>query len=69
MFFKRSKAKQLSDVKYELCLLREGLIVQRNQMKRLVEQQIYTPEEIAECVDRIYEYVIDRIKLVEEAAR
>lgn len=65
MLFKKSKKKQLEEIKYQLFLLRDGLRVQ----KALVTHRVtYCTkiDDITNTIERLYDYMIERIKEIED---
>lgn len=64
MLFKKSKKKQLAEIKYKLFLLRDGLGVQKEHAIHIAET--YTnKEDFAKSIERIYDYMITKVKEIE----
>ena len=63
--FKRSKKKQLSEIKYELFLLRDGLGVQKEHITHLVENY-GKKEDFVKIVEDIYNYMIEKVETIEK---
>ena len=64
MFFKKSKKKQLAEIKYKLFLLRDGLGVQKEHAVHLAETYA-DKEDFAKSIERIYDYIIEKVKEIE----
>lgn len=64
MFFKKSKKKQLAEIKYKLFLLRDGLGVQKEHAVHLAETYV-NKEDFAKSIERIYDYMIAKVKEIE----
>ncbi len=64
MFFKKSKKKQLAEIKYKLFLLRDGLGVQKEHAVHLAETY-GNKEDFAKSIERIYDYMIEKVKEIE----
>ena len=64
MFFKKSKKKQLAEIKYKLFLLRDGLGVQKEHAVHLAETYA-NKEDFAKSIERIYYYMIEKVKEIE----
>lgn len=65
MFFKKSKKKQLEEMKYQLFLLRDGLGIQKEYAVHLTET--YTSkEDFAKTIERLYDYMIEKVKTIEK---
>ncbi len=64
MFFKKSKKKQLAEIKYKLFLLRDGLGVQKEHAVHLAETYA-NKEDFAKSIERIYDYMIAKVKEIE----
>lgn len=64
MFFKKSKKKQLAEIKYKLFLLRDGLGVQKEHAVHLAETYA-NKEDFAKSIERIYDYMIEKVKEIE----
>lgn len=65
MFFKKSKKKQLAEIKYELFLLRDGLGVQKEHAVHLAETY-GNKENFAKTIEGIYDYMIEKVKAIEK---
>ena len=65
MFFKKSKKKQLAEIKYELFLLRDGLGVQKEHAVYLAETY-GNKENFAKTIEGIYDYMIEKVKAIEK---
>lgn len=65
MFFKKSKKKQLTEIKYQLFLLRGGLEVQKEHALHLAETYA-SKEDFAEHIERLYDYMIAKVKEIED---
>lgn len=65
MFFKKSKKKQLEEIKYELFLLRDGLGVQKEHAVRLAETY-GNKENFSKTIEGIYDYMIEKVKAIEK---
>lgn len=64
MFFKKSKKKQLAEIKYKLFLLRDGLGVQKEHAVHLAETYA-NKEDFAKSIERLYDYMIEKVKEIE----
>lgn len=64
MLFKKSKRKQLAEIKYELFLLRSGLSVQKENAVHLAETY-GNKENFAKTIEGIYDYMIAKVKEIE----
>lgn len=64
MFFKKSKKKQLAEIKYQLFLLRAGLMVQKEHSVHLVDAY-GNKENFAETIEKLYDYVIAKVIEIE----
>lgn len=64
MFFKKSKKKQLAEIKYKLFLLRDGLEVLKEHAVPLAET-CSNKEDFAKSIERIYDYMIEKVKEIE----
>ena len=65
MFFKKSKKKQLAEIKYELFLLKDGLGVQKEHAVHLAETYA-SKEDFAKTIERLYDYMIEKVKAIEK---
>lgn len=65
MFFKKSKKKQLAEIKYELFLLRDGLGVQKECAVHLAEAY-GNKENFAKTIENIYNYMIAKVEAIEK---
>ena len=65
MFFKKSKKKQLAEIKYELFLLRDGLGVQKEHAVHLAEAY-GNKENFAKTIENIYNYMIAKVEAIEK---
>lgn len=65
MFFKKSKKKQLAEIKYKLFLLRDGLGVQKEYAIHLAETYA-SKEDFAKTIERLYDYMIENVKAIEK---
>lgn len=65
MFFKKSKKKQLEEMKYQLFLLRDGLGIQKEYAVHLAETYA-SKEDFAKTIERLYEYMIEKVKTIEK---
>ncbi len=65
MFFKKSKKKQLAEIKYELFLLRDGLGVQKEHAVHLAKAY-GNKENLVETIDKLYDYMIAKVKEIEK---
>ena len=65
MLFKKSKKKQLAEIKYQLFLLRDGLGVQKEHAVHLAETY-GNKENFVKTIEGIYDYMIAKVKEVEE---
>lgn len=65
MFFKKSKKKQLAEIKYKLFILREGLGVQKEHAVHIAETHINNKEDFVKSIERIYDYMIEKVKEIE----
>ena len=65
MLFKKSKKKQLAEIKYELYLLREGLETQKEHALRLIDHHGIQGEP-SEVIGKLYNYFIEKIKKIED---
>ena len=65
MFFKKSKKKQLAEIKYELFLLRDGLGVQKEHAVYLAETY-GNKANFAKTIEGIYDYMIEKVKAIEK---
>lgn len=65
MLFKKSKKKQLEEIKYQLFLLRDGLGVQKEHAVHLAEAY-GNKENFVETIDKLYDYMIAKVKEIEE---
>ena len=64
-FFKKSKKKQLEEMKYQLFLLRDGLGVQKEYAVHLAETYA-SKEDFVKTIERLYNYMIEKVREVEE---
>lgn len=64
--FKKSKKRQLAELKRKLYLVRSGLEVQREHAVSLAERHIHNPKEYAKSIELLYTYIIDKLKELEE---
>lgn len=65
MLFKKSKKKQLAEIKYQLFLLRDGLKVQKEHAVHLAEAYV-NKEDFVKHIERLYDYMIAKVKDVED---
>ena len=65
MFFKKSKKKQLEEMKYQLFLLRDGLGVQKEYTVHLAETYV-SKEDFVKTIERLYNYMIEKVREIEE---
>lgn len=65
MFFKKSKKKQLEEMKYQLFLLRDGLGIQKEYAVHLAETYA-SKEDFAKTIERLYDYMIEKVKIIEK---
>lgn len=65
MFFKKSKKKQLAEIKYKLFLLRDGLEVQKEYAIHLAETYA-SKKDFAKTIERLYDYMIENVKAIEK---
>lgn len=68
MFFKNSKKKQLEEIKRELFLLRDGLGVQKEHAVFLAKNYA-SKEDFAETIGTVYDYMIEKVKKIEDLGR
>ena len=64
MLFKKSKRKQLTEIKYELYLLRSGMEVQKEHAVHLAETY-GNKEDYSKHIENIYNYMIEKVKKIE----
>lgn len=65
MFFRKSKKKQLEEMKYQLFLLRDGLGIQKEYAVHLAETYA-SKEDFAKTIERLYDYMIEKVKAIEK---
>lgn len=65
MLFKKSKKKQLAEIKYQLYLLRSGLEVQKEHAVHIVETYA-NKEDFAKSIERLYDYMVEKVKEIED---
>lgn len=65
MIFKKSKKKQLAEIKYELFLLRAGLGVQKEYAVHFAETY-GDKENFSKTIEGIYDYMIEKVKAIEK---
>lgn len=65
MFFKKSKKKQLAEIKYQLFLLRDGLGVQKEIAVHLAETYV-SKDDFTKTIEKLYDYMINKVKEIEE---
>jgi hypothetical protein len=64
--FKKSKKKQLADLRFRIYAIRSGFEVQKPIAIHLAEAYEKSPEEFAKTIDSTYTYIIDKLKTLEE---
>lgn len=64
MFFKKSKKKQLAEMKYKIYLLRSGMEVQKEHAVHIAETYA-NKEDFAKHIERLYDYMIAKVKEIE----
>ena len=62
---KKSKKKQLRELKFAIFLLRDGLEVQREHAVHLAKTYA-NREQFAKSTEQLYTYVIEKLKEIEE---
>lgn len=65
MLFKKSKKKQLAEIKYQLFLLRNGLGVQKEHAVHLAEAYV-SKDDFVKHIERLYDYMITKVKEIED---
>lgn len=65
MFLKKSKKKQLAEIKYQLFLLRNGLEVQKEHAVHLAETY-GNKEDFVRTIDKLYNYMITKVGEIEK---
>ena len=65
MFFKKSKKKQLEEMKYQLFLLRDGLGIQKEYAVHIAETYA-SKEDFDKTIERLYDYMIEKVKTIEK---
>ena len=63
--FKKSKKKQLEEMKYQLFLLRDELGVQKEYTVHLAETYA-SKEDFVKTIEGLYNYMIEKVREIEE---
>ena len=63
MFFKKSKKKQLQEIRRKIFFMRVGLEVQKEHALHLAEAH---PEQYINLIENVYVYMIKKLKELEE---
>lgn len=63
MFFKKSKKKQLADMKHKVYMMRAGMEVQKEHAVLLARHT--KKEDFPKTIERIYDYMIKELREIE----
>lgn len=66
MLFKKSKRKQLENMRYKVSMLKDGMEVQKKLVLVRANSYINSKEEFVATIERVYDYMIKELTEIEQ---